>query len=148
MKKKMLLSGLFLVIGQLAFARGPATKLATPGFEDPTNAASVYTTLVDSMSTRLIYSPIAIRDVRRIQVFNPSNNSVLHITTWTFTTPATPVNSTITINTWAIPVATITAAFALDLNAKTTFYGIFEERASTTVVRVLELWDDPSKYPR
>lgn len=145
MKRFPIIIGLLLFVGPFAYARDPSSRLAQPGFEDPTNAASVYATFVGSSTAQVIYRPDQNRDARRVQFYNPSQFYVLHVATWPVNTFTTPVNSTIPQTTYAIPVSSVNAGYSFDLAMKTTWYAVFETGSASAVVRVIEHWNDPTK---
>lgn len=158
---KRFYTALIMMIGISPFllARGPKDRQAEPVFEDAVAGAAIQVSTIGNSIANILYLPRSTRDVRRVKVSNPSSSYVMHISTWQFVVSSVSlpsnipiigggvVNTTASQTTWAIPVSSFGATnFALELPVKTTFYAIFEVGGPTIPVRVLELFDDPTKY--
>lgn len=145
---KLLVLAVIALSASPLFARGPAQKLATPVFEDPTNNASIYNLVVGTQSMAKIYTPDVTRDEREVIIENCHPRMNLHVTTWN--AGNTFFSSTVTIPASFVIFPSTVPNNWLQLPSKTTYYGMFEHESgggSSATVRSLIRWWDQSLQP-
>lgn len=112
-------------------ARGPASLLAQPVYEDGYVDVDVNAVNVGSNTVAKLHSPSNQWEYRKITIENPSNIYNLKIATYSFAL-VDPSSKT-----WTVRPSTWDAQGRIELPGGTTYYGKFDNGAPSTTVRML-----------